>query len=180
MGDPLRLTRILRLILSAPMIRPGYIIISIAFAAGLLACGGDPVGRICDLGTSTPGPSEVVVASPSLDCVTRTCLRQPLQRELPQGSVFPEGANGLCTTFCESDDDCERVPESPCVTGFACGIAIQVGPFCCRKVCICKDYIVVPEGGLTTPEACKPEVASNMCCNLDGRVGNAAQYPACN
>ena len=99
-----------------------------ALAAG---CGGDPVGRICDLG-STPGAGTSLVASPSLDCVSRTCLRVPLGRDLPEGSVYPSGADGLCTAECTSDDDCDRVPESPCVTGFTCGIpnGIAVGDFC--------------------------------------------------
>jgi hypothetical protein len=175
----MRLTRSTVLLLSAPMIRSGYIVVSIALALAV-GCGGEPVGRVCDLGTSAPEMSEVVVASPSLDCVTRTCLRQPLQRELPPGSEFPEGANGLCTSECASDDECERVPESPCVTGFTCAIAVSVGPFCCRKFCICKDYVVVPEGGLPTPKACEADNEANACCNLDGRVGDAAKYPLCN
>jgi hypothetical protein len=146
----------------------------------LVACSGDPVGRICDLGTATPQPAEVVVASPSLDCVTRTCLRYPLGRELPKGSMFPEGNNGLCTAECASDDDCDRVPESPCITGFTCGVAVTVGPFCCRKFCICKDYVVVPEatGQLGTPQACDAGNVNNACCNLSGRQNNAS-YPLC-
>jgi hypothetical protein len=143
------------------------------------ACTSNPVGRICDLGTATPAPSEVVVASPSLDCVSRTCLRVPLGRELPMGSSFPEGNNGLCTAECEADSDCDRVPESPCKTGFTCGVAVTVGPFCCRKFCICKDYIVIPDSGhLATPMACDPNEAANACCNLNGRTGNS-QYPLC-
>jgi hypothetical protein len=140
----------------------------------LAACGGDPVGRICDLGTQLPEPSEVVVASPSLDCVTRTCLRVPLSRELPPGSTYPNGTNGLCTAECTSDDDCDRVPESPCITGFTCGIAVTVGPFCCKKFCICKDYVDIPDSGkLSTPAACDPTNADNQCCNLEGRAGTA-------
>jgi hypothetical protein len=143
------------------------------------ACTSSPVGRICDLGTATPAPSEVVVASPSLDCVSRTCLRVPLGRELPDGSSFPDGNNGLCTAECEADDDCDRVPESPCKTGFTCGVAVTVGPFCGRKFCICKDYIVIPDSGvLPTPMACDSGTPANACCNLPGRVGNT-QYPLC-
>ncbi len=150
-------------------------------ACGLLggACADNPVGRICDLGSQTPAATEVVVASPSLDCVSRTCLRVPLGRELPPGSSFPTGNNGLCTAECSSDADCDRVPESPCTTGFTCGVAVTVGPFCCRKFCICKDYVVVPESGkLTTPKACDSGNADNACCNLSGRNGNSA-YPLC-
>ncbi len=138
------------------------------------ACTSNPVGRICDLGTALPEPSEVVVASPSLDCVSRTCLRVPLGKDLPPGSEYPSGTNGLCTAECSSADDCERVPESPCKTGFTCGVAVTVGPFCCKKFCICKDYVVLPDNGVPTePMACDSGNAANTCCNLSGR-------PACN
>jgi hypothetical protein len=157
--------------------------IRLAVVLGLVlssaACTSTPVGRICDLGTAAPAPSEVVVASPSLDCVSRTCLRVPLGRELPMGSTYPEGNVGLCTAECESSDDCDRVPESPCKTGFTCGVAVTVGPFCCKKFCICKDYIVIPDSGsLGTPMACDANEAANACCNLSGRTGNS-QYPLC-
>src|SRR3954451_20670702 len=98
-----RLTAVSGSLLSASMIRLA-VVLGLAFAA---ACTSNPVGRICDLGTSSPAPSEVVVASPSLDCVSRTCLRVPLGRELPAGSTFPAGNTGLCTAECESDDDCD-------------------------------------------------------------------------
>ena len=94
-------------------------------------------------------------------------------------SMFPAGNAGLCTAECESDDDCDRVPESPCKTGFTCAIPVVVGPFCCRKMCMCKDYIVIPDSGeLATPLACNSDDAANACCNLSGRVGNSA-YPLC-
>jgi hypothetical protein len=146
----------------------------------LVACSGEPVGRVCDLGTLKPAATEVVVASPSLDCVSRTCLRYPAQRELPPGATPPGPQEGLCTAECTSDSDCDRVPESPCLTGFTCGIAVTVGPFCCRKFCICKDYVVIPEGAkeLEPPKACDPSVTENACCNLEGRQDNSA-YPLC-
>jgi hypothetical protein len=161
------------------MIRRCHVVLGLAFMTVVMACSSNPVGRICDLGSDMPGTSEVVVASPSLDCVSRTCLRVPLQRELPPGSSFPAGNAGLCTAECESDSDCDRVPESPCQTGFTCGIAVDVGPFCCRKFCVCKDYVVVPStGSLDVPMACDPTVTQNACCNLAGRTGNA-MYPLC-
>ena len=156
------------------MIRPLLVLLM------MVGCTSNPVGRICDIGTATPGAEEVVVASPSLDCVSRTCLRVPLTRELPAGSTYPSGNNGLCTAECATDDDCDRVPESPCITGFTCGIAVTVGPFCCRKFCICKDYIVVPDAGeLATPLACDATNAANACCNLSGRDSDPSAYPLC-
>jgi hypothetical protein len=162
------------------MISPRYfLVLGFAVAATIGACTSNPVGRICDLGSETPAPSEVVVASPSLDCVSRTCLREPLGRELPPGSVYPAGNSGLCTAECSADSDCDRVPESPCTLGFTCGVAVTVGPFCCKKFCICKDYVVIPDTGqLAEPMACDEANASNACCNLSGRTGNS-QYPLC-
>lgn len=152
---------------------------SIALAIASAGCTDNPVGRLCDLGSTTPQVSEVVVASQSLDCVSRTCLRVPPNRELPPGSTPPPIESGLCTAACESDEDCDRVPESPCVTGFTCGIVVTVGPFCCKKFCVCKDYVVLPASGeLETPPACDPQNRANACCNLEGRAASA-DYPLC-
>ena len=93
--------------------------------------------------------------------------------------MYPTGNNGLCTAECTADSDCDRVPESPCQTGFTCGVAVTVGAFCCRKLCICKDYIMVPDTGALAPQLhCDAENPANTCCNLDGRVNNP-QYPLC-
>jgi hypothetical protein len=147
------------------------LLLGISLAAG--ACEDNLVGRICDLG-ETPDPGQVVIASPSLDCVSRTCLRVPLTRTLPPGAEYPEGNQGLCTAECSSDSDCDRVPESPCKSGFTCGVAKSVGTLCCKKVCICKDYFLVPD----TNEECDADNPINSCCNLEGRAGNP-MYPAC-
>jgi hypothetical protein len=157
---------------------PGFAVLLLG-ALALAGCDDNPVGRICDLGVS-PDPTEAVVASPSLDCVSRTCLRVPqaADKPLPMGGLKLEGNLGLCTAECSGDDDCDKVPESPCQTGFTCGVPVTVGPFCCKKLCICKDYIVVPEGGLPEEAACNAGDPNNACCNLDGRPGNPL-YPAC-
>jgi len=150
-----------------------------AIAFGAAGCSDNPVGRLCDLGASTPTVDSVVVASPSLDCVSRTCLHYPPNRTPPTGSIPPPINSGLCTAECSADSDCDRVPESPCITGFTCGVAVTAGPFCCRKFCICKDYILLPTSGqLATPGACDASNTDNKCCNLDGRNNNAA-YPLC-
>jgi hypothetical protein len=152
------------------------LILAFAVVAG---CSDNPVGRVCELGGATEA-TQRVVASPSLDCVSRQCLRVPQEVvKLPEGSRLPPSNQGLCTSECGSDADCDRVPESPCKTGFTCGIAVTVGPFCCKKFCICKDYIVIPATGkLAAPEACNAANPDAACCNLDGRRGNAT-YPNC-
>ena len=152
----------------------------VAAIVALAACSENPVGRKCDLGQTT-GVGEAIMGSPSLDCESRTCLKIPVaaNKETPEG-FEPLASNiGLCTATCESSDDCDAVPKTPCKTGFTCGIALTVGPFCCQKYCICKDYVILPESGaLPTPAACIAENDSNICCNLPNRAGNPA-YPNC-
>ena len=157
-----------------------WIVAAVATLA-VAACSDNPVGRICDLGVADPGLNQAVVGSPSLDCPTRTCLKVPVDvnKTVPEGFQALSPNAGMCTATCESDDDCDKVPESPCVTGFTCGVALTVGPFCCQKFCICKDYVVIPESGkLPEPLACDATNTNNICCNLPDRRGNPT-YPNC-
>lgn len=161
---------------------PSILLLGVAaFATLALGACDNQVGRICDLGVENPGETEAVMGSPSLDCQSKLCLKIPVSagKDVPDDFRTLAANKGMCTATCESDSDCDKVPESPCVTGFTCGIPLVVGPFCCEKVCICKDYVVLPEGGsLDTPDACDPGNTANACCNLDGRPGNPA-YPNC-
>lgn len=162
-------------------LRTSFWIVAAVVALMATGCSENPVGRICDLGIDNPGMSEAVVGSPSLDCPTRTCLKIPvaLNKALPEGFRPLSPNKGMCTAECESNEDCDKVPESPCVTGFTCGVAVTVGPFCCRKYCICTDYLLLPESGnLPEPLACDAENADNACCNLPNRPGNPT-YPNC-
>lgn len=136
-----------------------------AMAVTSAACTENPVGRKCFIGTDAGNESQSIVASPALECPSRTCLRVPLEAELPEGSEY----TNLCTAECETDDDCDRVPESPCQNGFTCAIPVVVGPFCCRRMCVCKDYLIIPDGGVPDPEACDPDNPDNTCVNLPGR-----------
>lgn len=142
-------------------------LLAIALFALASGCDSNEVGRICFIGVEDDDTAnQAVIASPALECQSRTCLLQPLQQNLPEGSEFQP----LCTAECESADDCDAVPETPCTTGFTCAIPVVVGPFCCRKLCVCQDYIVVPESGdLPVPAACEPSNPDNTCINLPGR-----------
>lgn len=151
------------------MRRQNILAVAIATVLGLAAigCGENPVGRICFIGNDAGNDTQAIIASPALECPSRTCLHQPIQSgaQLPPGSVYAD----LCTAECSGDDDCDKVPESPCVNGFTCAVPVVVGPFCCRKLCVCKDYLVIPDGGVPLPKACDPSIADNQCCNLPGR-----------
>jgi hypothetical protein len=165
------------------MIRPRHAVLAflVSIAAITTGCNDNPVGRICDLGAEGTGTGQLVIASPSLDCVSRTCLFVVPERPAPEGNVPLPPNSGLCTAECSADSDCDRVPESPCLTGFTCGVprGNTVGRSCCKKYCICKDYIVLPEDGkLPAPAACDATKPENDCCNLPGRLNNAA-YPGC-
>lgn len=131
------------------------------------ACTENPVGRKCFIGTDAGNAGQSIIASPALECPSRECLHVPLDT----GKILPDDSEyaDLCTAECESSDDCDKVPESPCVSGFTCAIPVVTGPFCCRKKCICKDYLLIPDGGLPVPAACDPGNELNTCCNLPGR-----------
>ena len=129
------------------------------------ACTDNPVGRRCYIGVDAAGaaPSTTVVTSPAIECPSRECLH------------VPAVTYDLCTGPCESDSDCDKVPESPCQNGFACLIPTTSGPFCCIKMCVCRDGL---DGGITTGGGCDPAEPQNECCNLSGRAGNPT-YPGC-
>lgn len=129
------------------------------------ACNETPVGLNCFIPGVEPDDDTTQLASPALDCQSRVCLHQP--NEKGGGDV-----TAMCTADCESAEDCVRHPQSECETGFTCMVPVVVGDFCCRKMCVCKDYIVVPEDGFEPQAACDADNPDNPCCNLPGR-------PAC-
>lgn len=143
-----------------------------AIMASYAACDGEPVGRPCFIGSTAGTGTENVLASPALECQSRTCLHLKGQQSDEQD---------LCTAQCGSDDDCEKVGESSCVGGFVCAVAVEVGPFCCKKFCQCVDYLVIPDDGLPAPASCDDANPINECCNLPGRrdSANMALYPQC-
>jgi hypothetical protein len=136
-------------------------------AAG--ACKSNPVGRKCFIGTTNQdaGTPQTIVASPALECQSRTCLH------------IAGRTDDLCTGECENDDDCQTSPESPCANGFVCMKPVVTGSFCCKKLCVCKDYVIIPDGGLIDPGACNADNPINDCCNLAGRRDNPTMYPGC-
>jgi hypothetical protein len=157
---------------------PNLSIACLALVTGLVlavagtACTENPVGRPCFIGADAGTGSETILASPALECQSRICL------SLSETFTGGKPAQDLCTGECERDDDCDKVPESPCKGGFTCAVPVTAGPFCCKKMCICNDYLTIPAGGLQLPAACDPSNPINECCNLDGRRENP-DYPAC-
>jgi hypothetical protein len=74
-----------------------------------------------------------------------------------------------CTAECQHDSDCDAETKMFCKEGFACAVATQAGPFCCKKLCICKGDLVEgvnvdPDGGTIIPFSCDPKQNPNPTC----------------
>ena len=129
---------------------------------GFFACNPNSIGRPC-VNAAGSVPAGTQVSSPALECPSRLCLIQP-----PSTSTgAPDGglARSTCTAECENNDDCEAETKALCKTAdgkpsrFVCAVAVQAGPFCCRKLCICKEDLVAGvnmdvDGGVMTPFSC--------------------------
>jgi hypothetical protein len=90
-----------------------------------------PSGRVCASGLELGDPT--AMAAPALECPSGVCLH--VQGAQPD----------MCTAWCEEADDCVAPPESACEGAFVCTEPMAVGPFACRKACVCES--AVPEGG---------------------------------
>ncbi len=130
-----------------------------AFLLGLaafanMACEDNGIGRPCDL-MADAGPSQAVYNAQALECPSRICLKpvRDNEKELETGAY--------CSAQCSKDSDCEGQKrdgndknDKRCTSGYACGVAFVVGPLCCKKVCLCKDFL--SEKGVTVPLTCDP------------------------
>lgn len=138
-------------------------------AAGGLSTGCNPnsIGRLC-VNPQMSAPTGPQIVSPALECPSRLCLIEPTTSTTEaQG-----GSRNTCTAECGSDGDCDAETKDYCQSGFVCAIATQVGSFCCKKFCICKDDLQdgvnkMGEGDalqVITPYACDPVANQNVSC----------------
>ena len=144
-----------------------------AFVATLAAtsgCEDKAVGRVCDL-TVDGGVNQALYNIPALECPSRVCLR-PAKDSRVVGAV---DTTALCTAECSKDSDCDAPDEKRnkangkdkrCVNGFICGIAFELGPLCCKKYCMCKDFLTIPAGGWQPPPSCLPTSPVKACANI--------------
>jgi hypothetical protein len=127
-------------------------------ALGNTGCEDKGIGRTCDVLVPTPKDNQGVYNSQALECPSRICLK-PVKD--PKSKALEPKTGPFCSASCNQDSDCDpwqkrdesNKDDQHCLSGFTCGIAFIVGPLCCQKLCICKDF--VPETGLTTPVACE-------------------------
>jgi hypothetical protein len=137
------------------------------FATG---CTDNHVGRVCDLDTGggdagTGVGNTATLNVPALECPSRICL-------LPANETGAD-TGPTCTAECGSDDDCKdsehRNTSNPtdlrCKLGFKCLIPTTVGDLCCRRMCICKDFISDPNIPFMKPTECDKSNPTVTCKN---------------
>ncbi len=140
-------------------------------SAALVSCQSNSlVGDPCELPLNSGGGEQAEVFSPSLDCQSRTCLYLPplnsvLAAATPDIHTLQPKLEGMCTEQCVADEDCEGTRDSTCSTGFACAVPLTTGPFCCRRMCVCKGSLE----DLSIPAECDVSNPVNTCSNLPGR-----------
>jgi hypothetical protein len=144
----------------------------VAAVLGGTSCENKHIGRKCQLSVDPdPGTSGTTATiDVGLECPSRICM---LPAHEPGVFQAPPQTTALCTADCSNDDDCADgelrntadTSDTRCQTGFACKVAETVGDFCCRRLCVCKDFIgKTPAGGYPTPEVCMSTPANKANC----------------
>ena len=142
--------------------------------------GGQPggramVGQICDL-TVEAEPSQAIANMMSGTCPFGVCLKPVVD---PSRALLEPPLGATCTAACSSDSDCTgetRDPNDPqdarCQGGFVCGVPFVVGPLCCKRYCVCRDFLGADV--TQTPPAC---MAADALATCQRAAGNAVVSP---
>jgi hypothetical protein len=133
-------------------------------AFGSMACEDNGIGRPCDI-QADAGQTQAVYNPQALECPSRICLKPVNENQ----AIVTTGP--YCSATCSKDSDCggqKKDQSNPndfrCGSGYACGVAFVVGELCCKKLCLCKDFLP-PGTGLQTPTTCNidPSTGKNGC-----------------
>jgi hypothetical protein len=138
-------------------IQPALVALA-ALALAEAGCHSTQVGATCSLGVASDGGdpgggTEAIINPSAAECAGNVCV---LPTDVGGATTGP-----LCSVGCSSDSDCDNGevthdPADPrCKTGFSCAIVTTVGKLCCRKFCVCRDFLGV-SGAMPTPLACIP------------------------
>jgi hypothetical protein len=139
-----------------------------ALAVLVLACSSQDnseLGKPCSLGFDS-GYAQATYNPQAPECSSSLCVK-PILESKSDWQTAP-----YCTTTCSSDSDCngqKRNGNDPqdhrCTSGYACGIAFAVGPLCCQKLCICKDFL--NDRGVVTPPNCESGAGGQNRCGVN-------------
>lgn len=129
-----------------------------------VSCNQSDVGAPCQHAGGQV-PSEPLISFPALACDQLLCVvgesflppAEPCERdadcqalsgvdtyvcEQQQCVVAAEAVlqRSMCSATCDADADCAEFAEGThCESGFTCAPLMSLGPFCCQKVCVCRD-----------------------------------------
>jgi len=110
------------------------------------------IGRPCDV-LADAGHNQAVYNNQALECPSRICLK-------PLDGTGEADTGPYCSSECSTDSDCVGATrdlsdpnDKRCTTGYTCGVEFVIGSLCCKKLCVCKDFLAGP---LQTPMACNP------------------------
>ena len=130
----------------------GALLLALA-AFGSMACEDNGIGRSCDV-LADAGQTQAVYNNQALECPSRICLK-PLRADSITANI---DTGPYCSAVCSKDSDCDGQKKDMndsndhhCAKGYACGVAFVVGPLCCKKLCLCKDFL---GDSLQTPLTC--------------------------
>jgi hypothetical protein len=133
----------------------------------LAGCEDKAIGRVCEV-QADAGTEQAVVNGQALECPSRLCLRPAPDLTVAQ----TVDTTALCTAECSKDSDCDGAEtrasnnsrDKRCRTGFVCGVATATGSVaCCKKLCLCKDFLVIPQSGLEVPVVCDRNKNPGVC-----------------
>ena len=131
----------------------GALLIALA-AFATMACEDNGIGRPCDV-QADASATQALYNDQALECPSRICLK-PVQQTSDTVTTGP-----YCSAECSKDSDCDgqkkdmsQVDDHRCQHGYACGVAFVVGPLCCKKLCLCKDFL--GKGAVQLPLTCDP------------------------
>ena len=123
-----------------------------------LGIGSLQIGRPCDV-LADASTIQAVYNPSALECPSRICLKPDVQ---PGGTAVGDPTHNppllptgpYCSAMCSQDSDCTgqkrdlyNASDARCMNGYTCGAVFSVGPFCCKKLCLCKDFYNLSQGG---------------------------------
>jgi hypothetical protein len=111
------------------------------------------------------GPNQAVYRTGAPECETGLCLRPA--RDVAVASFVDTQAT--CTKTCSTDSDCAGAAvrdrangtDKRCTNGYSCAVPFEVGPLCCRKLCVCNDFL--PASGVIAPASCAAPAGTSVC-----------------
>jgi len=137
------------------------------FLAGLASAGcgdsgGSSLGQTCSVGVDG-GAFQAVFTNQAPECPGAICLKPAATNTVDTGAY--------CSATCASDSDCNgqkrdsnKANDKRCENGYACGVAFVVGTLCCKKLCLCKDFLSTD---LQTPAPCDPALNNGQTACLE-------------